>query len=82
MLTVGMPHFRGEAAAGRLVGVVLGEGQARVEEASLTAHRFGTAAESVSVLCPVWAWQLGIAFLFLCRLGGGVCITSTWHAAA
>ena len=34
--TVGVPHFTGEAAGGRRVGVVLGEGQPRIEEAALT----------------------------------------------
>lgn len=37
LLTIGVPHFRGEPARRRRVGVVLGKGQPRIEEASLTA---------------------------------------------
>ncbi len=37
-LTVGVPHVGHEAARGRRVGVVLGEGQPRVEEAALAAR--------------------------------------------
>jgi len=36
-LTIGVPHLGHEAALGRAVGVVLGEGEACVEEAALAA---------------------------------------------
>ena len=37
-LTIGMPHLRGEAALGRIVGIVLGERKPCIEEATLATE--------------------------------------------